>query len=105
MNMAARRVVRNAVVLQVLLVASSGCDVLTADLKHTETAEWRKTYELAPGGRVEVNNVNGKIHVEPSTGNTVEIQAVKTAKGATAEAAKQSLERIEISEDASPQRI
>ena len=34
------------------LVALQGCDVVTADLKHSETAEWRKTYELAPGGRV-----------------------------------------------------
>ena len=41
-----------AVVLPLLLVnlvALQGCDVVTAELKYSETAEWRKTYELAPG--------------------------------------------------------
>jgi hypothetical protein len=67
------------------LAALQGCDVVTADLKHTETAEWRKTYELSTGGRVEISNVNGKIQVTPSTGNTVEVVAQKTAKAATTE--------------------
>jgi hypothetical protein len=96
-----RRFAPVAVILPVLIVASAGCDVVTADLKHTQTGHWRKTYDLAPGGRVEINNVNGKIVVEPSTGNTVEVVAVKTAKGATEEAAKQALERVEIREDVS----
>jgi Putative adhesin len=101
MNLSTRRLVPFAAVLPMLLVASAGCDVMTADLKHTQTAQWRKTYELAAGGRVEINNVNGKIAVEPSTGNTVEVLAVKTAKAATTEGAKQALERIEIREDVS----
>ena len=70
--------------LFVSLVALQGCDVVTADLKHSETAEWRKTYELAPGGRVEISNVNGRIEVEPSAGNTVEVVAQKIAKAAHA---------------------
>jgi len=99
---------RSAIAVPVLLVglvALQGCDVVTADLKHTETAEWRKTYELAAGGRVEVSNVNGRIQVEPSTGNTVEVVAQKTAKGANPEAAKAALERIEIREEVSPSSI
>jgi hypothetical protein len=83
------------------LVALQGCDVVTADLKHTETAEWRKTYELSPGGRVDISNVNGRIDVEPSAGNTVEVVAHKTAKAATPAAAKEALERIEIREEVS----
>ena len=97
-----------AVALPLLLVslaALQGCDVVTADLKHSETAEWRKTYELAPGGRVEISNVNGKIQVEPSTGNAVEIVALKTAKAATPDAAKAALERIEIREEVSASSI
>lgn len=92
-------------VLLVNLVALQGCDVVTADLKHNETAEWRKTYELAPGGHVEVGNINGKIQVEPSTGNAVEIVALKSAKASTPDAAKAALERIEIREDVSPSSI
>jgi DUF4097 and DUF4098 domain-containing protein YvlB len=87
------------------LGASQGCDVVTAEFKHSETAEWRKSYELAPGGRVEINNVNGRIHVEAGTGNAVEIIAKKTAKGANETSARQSLERIEIREDVSPSNV
>ena len=82
--------------LPVLLVAVSGCDIVTADLKARETAEWRKTYQLAPGGRVEIRNVNGRIDVQPSAGNDVEIVALKSARGGTSEAAKEALNRIEI---------
>jgi hypothetical protein len=91
--------------LPVVASATLGCDVITADLKHTETAEWRKTYQLAPGGRVEISNVNGRILVEPSTGNAVEVVAVKTARAATPEAAKEALGRIEIREDASSEKV
>jgi Putative adhesin len=91
--------------LPALAVAASGCDVLTADLKHSETAKWEKTYQLAEGGRVEIRNVNGKITVEPSTGNTVEVVAVKTARGATGEAARAELGRIEIAEQASSDAV
>jgi hypothetical protein len=87
------------------LVALLGCDVVTADLKQSETAEWRKSYELGAGGRVEISNVNGKIEVTPSSGNTVEVVAQKTAKAATTEAAKEALQKVEISEEVSPSVI
>ncbi|MGB2718108.1 MAG: DUF4097 family beta strand repeat-containing protein [Vicinamibacterales bacterium] len=85
-------------VLPLVLVAVSGCDIVTADFRSQETAEWRKTYDLQPGGRVEISNVNGKIDVTPSTGNTVEVVAVKVAKAASPEAAKERLGRIDIVE-------
>ncbi len=91
----ARRSVALAV-LPVLLVAVSGCDIVTADLKARETSEWRKSYQLSPGGRVEIRNVNGRIDVQPSAGNAVEIVAVKSARAGTPEAAKEALARIEI---------
>ena len=87
-----------AAILPMLLLATAGCDIVTADLKHSQTAEWRKTYELVPGGTVEITNVNGLIRVEPSTGNAVEIVATKTGKGASIEDAKQALERVQIVE-------
>jgi DUF4097 and DUF4098 domain-containing protein YvlB len=86
--------------LILLSAAASGCDIITAELKAKETAEWRKTYKLQPGGRVEISNVNGKIDVTPSSDDTVEIVATKEARGSTAEAAKAALERIEILEQA-----
>jgi bifunctional DNA-binding transcriptional regulator/antitoxin component of YhaV-PrlF toxin-antitoxin module len=85
--------------LILLSAATSGCDLVTADLKAKESAEWRKTYQLQPGGRVEISNVNGKIDVTPSADNTVEVVATKIATGATPEAAKGALDRIEIREE------
>jgi bifunctional DNA-binding transcriptional regulator/antitoxin component of YhaV-PrlF toxin-antitoxin module len=98
---------RRAVILAlpVLLTASAGCDVMTADLRHSETAEWRKTYDLAPTGRVEIANVNGRIVVQRSTNQSVEVVAIKTARGATPEAARENLGRIEIRDESSPQGV
>ena len=92
-------------VLPVALVAASACDIVTADLRSQETAEWRKTYELQPGGRIDISNVNGKIDVTPSSGNSVEVVALKVAKGASPEAAKENLGRIDIVETVSRSTI
>lgn len=100
-----RRARAAALVLPVLLVASAGCDIAMADFKQKESAEWRKTYELHAGGRVEISNINGKIDVQPSAGNTVEIVALKSARAASTEAAKEALNRIEIQENVSPADI
>ena len=83
----------------VLVTATAGCDLVTAEFNSKESAEWRKSYQLAPGGRLEISNINGRIDVTPSADNTVEIVALKTARGATPEAAKAALERIEIREE------
>lgn len=94
-----------ALCLPLLASLLSACDIVTAEFKSQESAEWRKTYSLQPGGRVEIGNVNGRIEVQPSAGNTVEIVALKVAKGASPEAARQLLERIEIVESISPSAI
>ena len=70
--------------------ASAGCDIVTADLRSEETSQWHKTYTLDANGRVENGHVNGKITVEPGSGNTVDVVAVKKARGATPEAARRS---------------
>ena len=105
MTVVLRRAVPLAVVMPLLLLTTAGCDIVTADLKASARSEWRKSYELQPGGRVEISNVNGKIRVDPSSGNTVEVVAEKTAKAGSDEAAKEALERIEIKEEASPSAI
>jgi len=89
-------------ILPVLLVASAGCDIAMAEHKARETAEWKKSYELQPGGTFEIGNVNGKIQILPGQGNTVEVVATKIGQAMTAEAAKEALGRIEIAEEVSP---
>ena len=98
MNSMQRRVRLAAVILPVLMVASAGCDIAMADFKEKQSAEWSKTYELPAGGRFELNNVNGRIKVQPGTGNTIEVKAEKTARAASVEGARQALERVEIQE-------
>lgn len=87
-----------AFLLPVLFVASAGCDIAMADHKEQATAEWRKSYQLQGDGRVEITNVNGKIRVLPSTGNTVDVVATKTGRGSSQEVAKENLDRVEIRE-------
>src|SRR3954449_1224631 len=99
------RLARVVIPLVFLSAATAGGDIAMAHLNEKETAEWRRTYELQPGGRVEISNVNGKIDVEPSTGNTVEVVAEKTARAGSREAAKEALARIEIVETASPASV
>src|SRR6185436_17798708 len=94
-----RRFVPSLIIpLVVAVIASAGCDIVTADLRSEESAEWKKTYTLDPSG-------NGKIVVEPSEGNTVEVRAIKKARGATPEASKAALERATIVEDVSSSRV
>ena len=80
------------------VLAVSGCELVTADLRAQETAEWRKTYDIAEGGRLEVRNVNGAIDVSPAEGRRVEVVAVKKARGSSPEAAREALARMEIAE-------
>ncbi len=109
MNMMPRRVRTAAFVLPLAIagasVAATGCDLAMQHSGEKQTAEWRKTYDLQPGGRIEIRNVNGKIEVEPSTGNAVEVVAEKSARGASVEGAKEALAGIEIQDTASPREI
>jgi hypothetical protein len=106
MNPMRRRQVVVALPLAVAaVVVTSGCDIAMADLRQKETAEWRKTYDLKADGRLEISNVNGKIDVEPSTGNSVEVVAQKSVRAASVEAAKDALGRIEIRETVSPENV
>lgn len=102
-----RRRLLPVLILPLLLgsVGGAGCDIVTADFRSEESTEWHKTYQLDANGRLEINNVNGKIAVEPSAGNTVDVTATKKARGASPEAAKAALERATIAEDVSAGRI
>jgi len=86
-------------------IASTGCDIVTAHYRSEETAQFHKTYQLDAGGRVEIGNVNGKIEVEPSSGNTVDVTAIRKGRGASPEAAKAALERVTIAEDVSSSHV
>ncbi len=87
--------------LPLLLVSASGCDLAMAHHGQSASADWRKTWDLPPDGRVEIRNVNGKIDVQTSAGGAVEVVAHKTASAGSVGAAQEALGRIEIAEEAS----
>jgi hypothetical protein len=89
-------------VLSAALLATplaSGCELAMA--REQATAEWTKSYPLAAGGRLEIDNVNGRINVEAWDGATVDVRAERLGKGSTQDEAKRMLDRIEIAEQVS----
>ena len=60
---------------------------------------------MAPGGRVEVLNVNGEIRAEAATGATVHVRAERHVSAGSDEAAQDLLRRIEMREEVGPERV
>ena len=84
----------------------AGCDIVTADLQvGGDGRSGTRPTSCDPAGRVEIGNVNGKIEVEPSTGNTVDVDGREEGARRHAEAAKAALERATIVEDVSSGRV
>jgi DUF4097 and DUF4098 domain-containing protein YvlB len=67
--------------------------------------EWSRTYDLSAGGRLEIVNVNGLVQVEPADGDEVVVRAERRAKGPTDEDAQALLEKVQIAEDVSADRV
>ena len=83
-------------VASVVLMAGllAGCDIqvgqngVSVDVAHGRASdEWRRSYTVSPGGRVEVTNVNGAIEVLAAAGSQVEILAERTVRSGSDEEA------------------
>jgi hypothetical protein len=105
---AARSMVRIAVA-GFAAISLSGCDVMVGmggfGGKELAKDQWKKSYPLAPGGQLEIANINGAIETEATDGSTVEVVADRTARATTPEAAKDLLQKIEMREQVSPDRV
>ena len=88
-----------------ILVCSSGCDVVFQGARARARNEWQRTYPLSAGGAVEVVNRNGAVDVEAWSSEGVEVRAERTASAATDEAAQELLKQAEIVEETAPDRI
>ncbi len=60
---------------------------------------WERTYTVAPGGRVEVVNVNGEIRAEASPDGAVHVRAERSARAGSDQAAQDVLRQIEMREE------
>jgi hypothetical protein len=99
-----KRPVLTIVGLATILAAVSGCNV---QFSHDAEArdQWTRSYSLAQGGELEIRNTNGKVTIEATDGKTIEVTAARIVKAASDEAAKAELQRVEISESVSADRI
>jgi hypothetical protein len=86
-----------------LSLALTGCG-LVGGFGIRATEEWSRSYDLATGGRLELSNINGRIEAEPSAGR-LEVRAEIIARGASRRSARRLLQRVEIEEQASPERV
>jgi hypothetical protein len=65
------------------------------------TESWQRTYQVQGDGRFELINVNGKITALPADGTALVVEARKTARAMSDDAAKQLLSSLEIDEQVS----
>ena len=96
-----------------LVCAGSACDVkvskdgdVSVDVASGKANdEWRRTYSLPNGGRLEIINVNGLIEVYPASGPDVEVIARREVRTRTEEEAKARLAKAEMIEDVGPDHV
>lgn len=99
------------VVAAVALVAA-GCDIqvgekgFSLDIAHGKAVdEWVRTYSLPANGRVEIDNVNGTIEILPAQGRDVEVRADREARFHSEEAAREALQKIQMREEVTRDRV
>ena len=93
-------------------VAAAGCDVQVGDkgvsldiASGKATEDWSRSYDLKPGGHLDIVNINGRIEVGPSTTSKVEIRAHREAKAGSDEAARQLLAESKMVEEVAPDHV
>jgi hypothetical protein len=84
-------------------VGDSGVSVDFAVGKATD--EWVRTYDLKPGGRLAIENLNGVIEASSSTGTRVEVRATREARAGCDEAARSLLQKAEMREEVTPDSV
>ena len=107
-----RRASPAAVFALFLGVVGAACDVSVGDgglsvgvASGKATDEWTRTYTIAPGGRLEIENDNGVVEASPADGTDVQVRAERIVKASTDEAAQEVLKSMELREEISPTRV
>jgi hypothetical protein len=99
-------------VLLGLALASVACDVkvgddgLSVDLRAGKaTDEWVRSYDIKPGGSLDIININGQIQALPATGTQVEVHATREVRAGSEEASRELLRKSEMREEVTPERV
>jgi hypothetical protein len=95
-----------------LALASTACDVkvgeggdVSVDFGGKASDEWVRTYDLKPGGHLEIINTNGQIRAAQAAGNQVEVRAIREARAGSEEASRELLQKSEPREQVTSDRV
>lgn len=97
----------------VLVIAGlAACDIrvrdgqVSVDVAETRADEvWRRSYTLAAGETLAIDNANGAVRVEATAGPAVEIEAERSARAASPEEARRVLDGITVTDETTPGRV
>jgi hypothetical protein len=74
-------------------------------LTATASDRWMRTYTIADAGELQIIGSNGSVDVQGVDGNTITVEAERIARAATDAAAREVVPRINIREEASPDKV
>jgi hypothetical protein len=95
----ARKVVRN-IIHSVAVFAAFAVAQSMVPQSFATTREFSQTYQLKPGGTLELNNINGTVRIEGWDKDEVEVLAVKTTPGK-----ESKLDLVSIDVDSKPDSL
>lgn len=94
------------------ILASTGCEIragegdLSFDFASGRASDtWSRTYQIEPGGRIEILNTNGEIRAEAAPAGPVEVRVERTVRATSDEAARDMLAKVEMREEAGASRV
>ena len=90
-----------AILLLTVACTAPGRSQMTATAKD----DWVRAYKLADGGELNINNPRGSVDIQAVDGETVEVRVERIVQGVTEAAAKEILPRLQMVEDATPQKV
>jgi hypothetical protein len=113
MHLRTTRALARALVLGGLTFGLTACDVsvdgnggFSLDVASGKAQdEWSRSYEIEPGGQLEIINVNGRITAEAGDGPVTEVRAERTARATSDEAARELLGQLDMREETSSSRV
>jgi DUF4097 and DUF4098 domain-containing protein YvlB len=94
-----------AALLVTAALQAAACDVAFSGFREQETDTWSKSFPISATGRLEIVNTNGEIDVSVGEGSTIEVQAVRVARAASVEAAKELLAKAVIRDEVTPDHV
>jgi hypothetical protein len=93
-----------AAALAACALTAGGCGISLSAQEEARN-QWTRRYAVAPGATFEIQNTNGRIQIDATDGEAIEVTAERIVKAGTRERAAAVLESYEIRETASADRV